>query len=356
MIIESIVANKSLKVREPAAFNRIAAFDFTKGALVLFMVLFHWLNYFYGPYGEIYKYLRFLTPSFIFIAGFLISYVHFAKYEVGSSKLSKRLALRGIKLIGLFVALNVLVSPLVPESFLKNIVSGRSVMGNLDTIFLTAKMSSSGVSKIASFNILVPIGYLLILAAMLSRASQFFTHAFHAACALILLCMIILDLHGIQSANAELVTVGLLGVVFGYIPRGKLQEFASHPWVIVFAYCAYLVIITIWDVSLYVQMVGACLTTALIYVVGVQVERPGRLRFLQQLIVLLGKYSLFGYVSQIAILQLLKAGLRGVNPGYGILGASFVAALTLTILSVEAIDSLRVSSRALDGIYRAVFA
>ena len=43
------------------------ALDFTKGALVLIMVLYHWLNYFYGPRGDVYRYLRFLTPSFIFI-------------------------------------------------------------------------------------------------------------------------------------------------------------------------------------------------------------------------------------------------------------------------------------------------
>jgi len=46
-----------------AKSHRIPAFDFTKGTLVLFMVLYHWLNYFYGPQGDIYKYLRFLTPS-----------------------------------------------------------------------------------------------------------------------------------------------------------------------------------------------------------------------------------------------------------------------------------------------------
>ena len=56
--------------------GRISALDFTKGALVLVMVLYHWLNYFVGPQGDFYRYLSFLPPSFICITGFLISHVY----------------------------------------------------------------------------------------------------------------------------------------------------------------------------------------------------------------------------------------------------------------------------------------
>ena len=60
---------------------RDTAIDFTKGALVLFMVLYHWLNYFLGPHGQYYDYLRFLTPSFIFITGFMISQIQLHRYD-----------------------------------------------------------------------------------------------------------------------------------------------------------------------------------------------------------------------------------------------------------------------------------
>jgi peptidoglycan/LPS O-acetylase OafA/YrhL len=353
MVTESIAASEPVKVERGPTFNRIPAFDFTKGALVLFMVLFHWLNYFYGPHGDIYRYLRFLTPSFIFITGFLISHVHFSKYGAGSSKLSKRLFLRGLKLLAVFVALNLLVSLLVPESFVRNIFLARSTLATLDTIFLTARISSSGAGKIAAFGVLVPISYLLMLAALLSLACRFFKYTFQAVCALLLLCMVVLDLHGIQSANLELVTIGLLGVVLGYASGDKIKQLLSRRWLIVFGYCIYLVAITIWDVSLYVQMVGACLTTALIYVVGVQTCRLGRL---PGHLVLLGRYSLFGYISQIAILQLLHAGLGHINLGYVALGASLFAAFALTMISVEAIDRGRAISKTIDGAYRAVFA
>ncbi len=78
------VPGLSIQVADSAPKSRrIPALDFTKGALVLLMVLYHWINYFVGPeVTYYYKYLRFLTPSFIFIAGFMISNVYLSKYAL----------------------------------------------------------------------------------------------------------------------------------------------------------------------------------------------------------------------------------------------------------------------------------
>src|SRR4029077_598346 len=65
-------SNPDTEITLSAKRKRIPALDFTRGTLVLIMVLYHWLNYFVTADGTIYKYLRFLTPSFIFITGFLI--------------------------------------------------------------------------------------------------------------------------------------------------------------------------------------------------------------------------------------------------------------------------------------------
>jgi hypothetical protein len=153
--------------------------------------------------------------------------------------------------------------------------------------------------------------------------------------------------------NLELVTIGFLGVTFGHASGAIVKSLVSYPWAIMAAYCMYLAAITIWDVSYYLQMVGACLTTALIYIVGAKRSRSGTVR---SHIELLGRYSLFGYVAQIAILQFLNISLRYTYRGCTILGASFVAGVALTMISVEAVDRVRGRSRAFDGIYRAVFA
>src|SRR5690348_5413104 len=83
--IPMTVVAPSLPVSNPpVASVRDTALDFTKGLLVLFMVLYHWANYFlgfnFGPEGKYYDYLRFLTPGFIFITGFMISYVLLQRY------------------------------------------------------------------------------------------------------------------------------------------------------------------------------------------------------------------------------------------------------------------------------------
>ena len=72
------------------------------------MVLYHWLNYFLGPHGQYYDYLRFLTPSFIFITGFMVSQIQLRRYENSGRSLPKRLFVRGFKLLIVFVVLNAL--------------------------------------------------------------------------------------------------------------------------------------------------------------------------------------------------------------------------------------------------------
>ena len=94
--------------------QRISALDFTKGALVLLMVLYHWINYFIGPQWEYYQYLRFLTPSFIFITGFMISNIYLSKYDAADPRLPKRLFTRGLKLMAIFLVLNVARTFVIP--------------------------------------------------------------------------------------------------------------------------------------------------------------------------------------------------------------------------------------------------
>ena len=102
------------KTADSPKAQRISALDFTKGALVLIMVLYHWINYFIGLQWPYYRYLRFLTPSFIFVTGFMISNVYLSKYDAADPRLSKRLFTRGLKLMAVFLALNAARTLIVP--------------------------------------------------------------------------------------------------------------------------------------------------------------------------------------------------------------------------------------------------
>lgn len=335
--------------------SRIPSLDFTKGMLVLIMVLYHWLNYFFGMRGDVYKYLRFLTPSFIFITGFLVSHVYLAKYDPADPRLPKRLSVRGLKILGIFILLNLGAILLRPTS-----ANGRALFANWTFIdvmksYITGNVVTANNGKAAAFFILLPIGYLLLLTAGLAPVTRFFRYAFHAVCGVFLLGVFALYMAGMESANLELLGIGLLGVVCGYFPDKKINRLCASPFLCLAAYACYTAAITISPVVYYpLQIAGVCLTLMLLYLMGTKEWRPARLR---EHIVLLGKYSLFGYMAQITIIQLLHKALPRIPMGEaGLMIVSFCASFGLTMLTVEALHRIRRKVTPVDRIYTAVFA
>jgi peptidoglycan/LPS O-acetylase OafA/YrhL len=331
-------------INSPA--NRNEAIDFTKGALVLFMVLYHWLIYFLGPFGLIFRYLRFLPPSFIFITGFLISNAYLAKYKITDPRLPKRLVLRGLKVLGVFVFLNLLISFLF--------TGFRTLNGaNFFAVFVTGNVFVAGFGKAAAFYILVPISYLLLLSALLLIVCRFYRHTFYVVCLLCVVGNFVLNFEGIASPNLELLTIGLLGLIFGYTPIDKINAFLKYPYLIVGAYLCYAVTITFRDPNYPLQIAGVCLTLMVIYLVGTSISKPATVR---NQIILLGRYPLFGYIVQIAILQILRRSLHDFDLETGLLTLSFVAAVALTVLAVFAADRVRARSLFIDRFYKSIFA
>lgn len=340
--------------RAPArAATRIPALDFTKGTLVLFMVLYHWLNYFVAPDGDMYRYLRFLTPSFIFITGFLISHVYLARYDHTDPRLMRRLLQRGLKLLAIFAALNLAIGLLLADSYNGRILFAQLSVRNLVAIYVTGNVWVADKGKAAAFFILVPISYLLLLSAVLVRMSQRYRYSFHVACAAILIAIAVLSVYDVKSPNLELLAIGLLGVLSGYTPIDRLNDCISRPVPLVLAYLCYVVAITLWNVTYPLQLVGVYLTLLIIYLLGASEAEPGRMR---RHVILLGKYSLFGYIATIAILQVLHRSLRHAGSGMVALGITFVAAFVLTMVSVEIVDRMRNRTATVDRLYKAMFA
>jgi len=339
--------------KSESAVARDPALDFTKGILVLFMVLYHWLNYFVGLKGQYYNYLRFLTPSFIFITGFVISQIHFAKYGRGSAQLSSRLMVRGLKLLGIFVGLNILMGIAVPNSLVRSCFAESSLPAILSSVFVSGNMVADAGRKTAAFTILVPIAYLLIVSAGLNLLCRRVKYVFHYAFSLLLLGIFLLRAHGMQSFNLGLLMIGVMGVALGYARREQIAALVSHPYVLCGIYGVYLVVITIWDVTSPVQTMGAVLTTILIYVAGKSRGEPGMIRGSA---ILLGKYSLFGYISQIAILQVLRRVSWFYEHGVIVLLLSLLLGFALTVGAVELLDWARVKSRMVNRSYQLVFA
>ncbi|HTY84385.1 MAG TPA: hypothetical protein VMB19_09205 [Silvibacterium sp.] len=331
--------------------KRIPALDFVKGALVLIMVLYHWINYFFGASDN--RYLRFLTPSFIFITGFLISNIYLSKYGIANPHLPRRLLQRGIKILAVFAGLNLARTAVFPHTYGSQMLAEHSSIRSLVDIYVIGSNLGGGQGKAIAFFILVPIAYVLILSALLLMVGKSYRYTFHALCALLFLVVLGLRLDGLQSANAELIAIGLLGIVTGYLPIEKINRFLDYPYVLVVAYLGYLWAITLWNIVYALQVVGVLLSLMILYVIARPKVDPGRIR---GLVILLGKYSLLGYIAQIAILQVLhQALIRTTLTETALLTVSFFAAFLLTILSVEATDWTRKRVALVDRIYTGVF-
>jgi peptidoglycan/LPS O-acetylase OafA/YrhL len=333
----------------PAAVRaqRNQALDFTKGVLVLFMVLYHWINYFVSTEGYFYRYLRFITPSFIFITGFLITQAYLAKYDVGDLRVPKRLLQRGLKLLALFTLLNVGAGLVAGKNHHGPSLGLGSSAGDLFRIYI------SGGGQGAVFQVLVPISYVLLICGGLLLVRAWFHYSVYAASAALFVCIFLLDLGGLRSGNLELIGIGLLAVFLGKIRTERIDRLAAGWGLIVLAYLAYLVAVSVWDVVYPLQVVGVCLSLTLIYLAGTKSSGQGPV---QTRILLLGRYSLLAYIAQIVLLQLLRRGMHPADMSAGMLAISLFLATALTHITVEAVDWGRKKSKALDSIYRAVFA
>src|SRR6185312_12226939 len=106
-----------------------------------------------------------------------------------------------------------------------------------------------------------------------------------------------------------------------------------------------------WNVIYPLQVVGVCLSVALIYLLG---KAYSESTYVGKISVLLGQYSLFGYIAQIVILQLLRRGLHPLGPSVGVIVSAFVGRLIRTPGGVDVLDGVRPRSRPLDEVYDAV--
>src|SRR5262249_37814346 len=90
--------------------NRDLILDFVKGILVIVMVIYHVMNIFSKASPEAFGYIRFVSGSFIFISGYIISTFYEQKFQTDRVGTSKRLVVRGLKLLFIFTVLNIAVN------------------------------------------------------------------------------------------------------------------------------------------------------------------------------------------------------------------------------------------------------
>jgi len=341
MSVQTVDVQQPVKASRPA--TRIAALDWTKGALVLCMVLYHAINYSaFRPMA--FRFMAFLPPSFILIAGFVVGQVYAAKYDLKTWKPYLRLGVRGFKLLVLFIVLNVTYCIILERNFLYGVME---FADRSNAIFL------SGNGREGIFEVLLPIAYFLLLAPVLLWLRSRVSGAIIFCAAGIFLLCVALEMNGLFYKNLSLLSAGLLGMACGLIPIDSINLFVRH-WLPVLGLYALYRLCSYFVGEIYVvQMLGAVTSLALLYTCALHLDCASV--FGRQM-VMFGRYSLLGYLVQIPLIQIIVHVFVG-KPDHWI-GVSTVAVITTVFLFliVRGVHELRSRSRLMDGTYKAVFA
>jgi hypothetical protein len=278
--------------------------DFVKGILVIVMVIYHIMNYFSNASPTNFGYVRFVSGSFIFVSGYTISTFYEKKYRINRNGISRRLFIRGLKLLTIFTALNLLIN-------LTGIGNPRKALGieqyldNLNAIYV------SGNGKFAAFQILLPISYLL----MVSPAFLFlngFSKLIIISTLAVVFYFLFLD---IDSANLGLCLIGVIGISAGMAINKIERPFSlKNRWLI---FCC---------LALSIYFMGYLSRNAMTYSIAIMIvlkllydlaKTVSLSKQANQLIILLGQYTLVCYIMQIVFLQGLSRALPKQKWGLG---------------------------------------
>ena len=324
--------------------KRLEFLDLTKGFLVALMVIYHSLNY-TNQYQLSFRFLSFLPPSFILITGFLIAHVYYPRFQAGEAGLTLKLLLRSLRLIMLFLVLNIVAQ------FVRSPSYGRSIgveafFEQWQQVFIT------GGSRLAVFEVLLPIAYLIALAPPLIRLARWHWIFLPIITVGVVAACFVLEQHNEPVANLRFIGVGLIGMLVGKLWLHPVVLGGGF-WISGAALAAYALFAAEKGYLYAVQLAGAIV--ALVFFCGASIRLSGATWFGRWLS-LVGQYSLVAYIVQIGVLQVLSRFLQRPDPLSLPALTLFVTTLLVMTLSIEATKWLRARSALADRTYKLVFA
>lgn len=326
-----------------------STFDLIKGALVLWMIVRHTVIIASTAEASYFvRYINFLSGSFIFVMGYMVGRFAQRKFEADPVASSWRLASRGAKILLIYLALNVLIQ----ASGFGN--AGKQQPG-IEALVLQLGDFFTGDPQLVSFLILLPIGYVLLLAPLLLKIAAGGRR--WAAMTVLLACLVAGTLPWVpqDSLVVKFMLTGLVAVPLGQLAAPvQLRSGAAARWLLTLAVLA----AGIWiagpmgvDITAYAVGVGLVLL-ALYWAARAMDPASQAAGWLA----LLGRYSLVGYITQIVLIQLLLRALGGERLPIGAeLAAVGIATLVTVATACRLLEWLRSRSRGVDGAYRLVF-
>lgn len=330
----------------PEKKERVAALDWLKGALVVFMVVYHSLNYSGGYIGTAFRLMAFLPPSFILITGLLLTNSYLSRYKATDPQLHQRLLTRGAKLVLIFVVLN------VGLVLLRNAGNGQALaaLGELARRWTEVFFAPS--ERITSSAILLSIGYVLLLASPLLLLYCIKPWLLPLLTAVLVAACCFFEWNQALNYHLAMITFGVVGMCLGMIPLGRLEWFARR-WIFILpAYGLYRLCSYFFSELYPIQLMGTVLSLAILFGVALMFSQTG---FAYRQCVLLGRYCLFGYIFQLIVLQVLRVVLPAADPTASFILMTLIT-LLLTWLATVAIEKLRQTAQVFDVTYKWVFA
>lgn len=318
--------------------------DFVKGVLVVLMTVYHAMNHFADVPAEYYGYLRFVNGSFVFISGYVAAlfYANSASPVDGASA-GGRLIGRGLKLLGLFTALNLLASIAGATNYRNVSFDLSAYLENAADIYL------SGESRQVAFRILMPIAYVLVLWGLVLLAGRWRSRLLAA----LIVASMLVSVVAAMPPNAFFVTVGIFGIAFGAVGQAHTPRIRSGVFIAV-ALAALASCMNFLSGNAVSYSFGVAAMLKLIFDAAALVPRKWR-PF--EATVLLGRYSLLCYILQIVFLYVFDRFTRFEElPTLQFLSITVIVTLGLLWRVCASLNGLRRHSRLVDRTYRLVFA
>ena len=166
-----------------------------------------------------------------------------------------------------------------------------------------------------------------------------------------MLC-VVLERRGAGLDNLVLLSAGLIGMFFSLVPITAINRFARKWLPQLFLYAVYRGLSYKFGDIYPVHMLAAVVSLLLIYSCAIRCD-PNF--WVASMVVLLGKYSLLGYLAQIVLIRIIVGCLGKPQTGVSVLGLGVFTSALLVII-IFAADRIRQKSRVMDFGYRAIFA
>ncbi len=283
--------------------------DAMRGACVLAMTVHHCINYFPG-YSLLYW--RFVSGAFPFLAGFLVTSILAGRANAGPdrNRLGLRLLVRGLKLIVLCIALNVMFTFIFPLGGKGQSSSVLTLMGNVGFY---------GNYKSVLFSLLVPIGYTIVLGGLLLLSRMMHPRVIAILGGALFVYCVLAEWLTREEYYIPLVSLGVLGMAAGYAAAWINRNLLSKVWLAVAPWVGMQVLIAaIGKGELY--PIYCANTVGSLVLIGFLVHLAVQRRIAVQYLILLGQYSLLLYLFQIAAFVILRGQLSKLSIGSGITG------------------------------------